>query len=152
MATERKVNHFDELAHEARSVSDSWIQRLESGIFGINGHLDEDVERQNTGGLLLAAPLVDLYLKEIGTAFLSKLQRPRFTGLLVSKPILIPWSVMTCIVKLIISYGRPKELGEDKGSTCLTTLKKNGHKTNGNCHNYARSHVPKRSGIHCDLA
>ena len=91
-------------------------------------YIDEDVEKQNTGGLLLAAPLVDLYLKEIGTAILTKLQRPRLTGLLVSKPILIPWSVMTCIVKLIISYGRPKELGEDKGSKCLTTLKKNGHK------------------------
>ena len=72
--------------------------------------------------MVLVAPMVDLYSKEIGRGFLNKLGRGRNTGLQPPLTILLPWQVFTHLSKLICKYGGCCECKDKKNKEKLFTI------------------------------
>ena len=83
--------------------------------------LNADIERATTS-VVLVAPMVDLYSKEIGRGFLNNLGRGRNTGLQPPLTILLPWQVFTHLSKLRCKYGGCCECKDKKNKEKLFTI------------------------------
>ena len=87
-----EVVWYNELADENQAHPD----------YSMGGELDGSLEKIVGNHLLLAGPLIDFYLTEIGTAFLEKLRRSHLTGAVppvtTSMPIQIWDYLCTCLL------------------------------------------------------
>ena len=63
------------------------------------------IERKTHSNLVVSGPMVDVYIKELGSMMLIRLSKGRLTGIQQSSTILIPWQVYVNIIKLIKGYG-----------------------------------------------
>ena len=67
--------------------------------------LDGQLESSLGNRLLLAGPITDDFLKEIGLKIQAKLSRGKLTGLLPQVKIFIPPSILSKVVALCVGYG-----------------------------------------------
>ena len=108
MAVERTTSYWNGLELKIQNLKDQWesvVDKEPEDLFSMGLHLDASLERKCSGGLKLAGPLVDHYIKEIGGGMLNKLRRGKSTGIQTTNKISIPWQIMTNLMKLIKGYG-----------------------------------------------
>lgn len=67
--------------------------------------LDGQLESSLGNRLLLAGPITDDFLKEIGLRIQAKLSRGKLTGLLPQVKIFIPPSILSKVLALCVGYG-----------------------------------------------
>ena len=74
--------------------------------YGMNGELDNEIEKLTGNHLILSGPCIDLYLEEIAKGITSKLsRRGNLTGLITPYEIFVPWQIMRYITGMCIGYG-----------------------------------------------
>ena len=78
---------------------------MEEEFYNCDGEFDATIERKTHSNLIVSGPMVDVYIKELGSMMLSRLSKGKFTGIQQSSTILIPWQVYVNIIKLIKGYG-----------------------------------------------
>ena len=85
MAAERTSSYWNNVQHKSQQVKDLWeiivSKEVEEDMFTMNSTFDYLVEKKCTGGLVLLAPMMDVFMKEIGQTFLNKLRRGKATNL-----------------------------------------------------------------------
>lgn len=89
--------------HERKWFADS--VRSDVTNYTMGGELNQEAEKITGNRLLLAGPLVDGYLKEIGRAIHAKLSRSNVTGLAAPITLFIPGQVMNYMSSLCANYG-----------------------------------------------
>ena len=107
MAVERTTSYWNGLELKIQNLKDergSVVDEEHEDLFSMGLDLDASLERKCSGGLILAGPLADYYIKEIGGGILNKLQRRKSTGIQTTNKISIPWQIMTNLLKLIKGY------------------------------------------------
>ena len=82
--------------------------------YGMAGSLDSGLEKVLGNHLILAGPLSDGYLKEIGKAMYEKLTRGHLTGLVPPFTTFIPWQVFRYLSALVVGYGAHMKLPTGK--------------------------------------
>lgn len=124
MAVERDTKYWNSLELKSSAIEEIWkntVDEIQDDFLSMGGALDAQVERDTTR-MVLVAPMLDLYIKEIGIGFLSKLGRGRNTGLQPPRTILFPWHIFTHLLKLISRYGGSYELKERKNKEKFFTI------------------------------
>ena len=78
------------------SIEPKWIKSVRKARrkpnYGMS-HMDSQLEEVVGNKLELAGPLIDSYLKEIGSSLKCKLSRSKATGLVNPITLFIPWTV-----------------------------------------------------------
>ena len=124
MAAERNSKFWNSLELKADDIQKGWenvVEEIDGSFFTMDGILEEDVERETTR-IVIVAPMLDLYIKEIGQGFLSKLGRGRNTGYHSLAPILIPWQIFTSLLRLVKRYGGSYSFVQKKNKEKTFTL------------------------------
>ena len=114
--------------------------------YSMGSEMIADIEKVVGNHLALVGPMLDGYLKEIGSAMHSKLMSSHLPGLAPSIGIYLPWQIMRFVAAVPTSYGgdiKPiaprKSRGNDKGKLIIflekeetaTTKKLNPPRFNG---------------------
>ena len=89
------------------SIEPKWIKSVRKARrkpnYGMS-HMDSQLEEVVGNKLELAGPLIDSYLKEIGSSLKCKLSRSKATGLVNPITLFIPWTVFRHIMTLARGY------------------------------------------------
>ena len=126
MTEERNSSSWNLLVLKSQVCQSEWknfVSNVEDSFFNLAENLDENIERATATDVVVAGPMIYLYLKDIGQCMFSKLGRGRNTGLHSSVHILLPWQIFTCLIKLIMKYGVSTE-----GATCNVKIRNNKEK------------------------
>ena len=81
---EKKLHH----------VEKEWVgclEELDEEFYNCYGEFDATIERETHSNLIVSGPMVDVYIKELGSMTLIRLSKGRLTGIQQSSTILIPW-------------------------------------------------------------
>ena len=81
------------------------LLRKKEDYYSYDGNLDSAAEKHSNASLVVAGPMIDVYLKELGCQILHKLSRSKVTGIVQTSSTLIPWQIMVYILRLVKSYG-----------------------------------------------
>ena len=108
MSKERGNNFWFEGELRVGTCESRWTKEIiDSGntekFFG-GDEMNATVERDIGYHLLLAGPMVDGFLKEIGKIFPSKLAKGKMRGLAPTASMFIPWGIMKNIINLMKAY------------------------------------------------
>jgi hypothetical protein len=119
MSAERNTNFWVQEELRLGTFEGRWAREVVAISQKNYGGDDMDGKTEKLFGnrLVLAGPMIDGYLKEIGSAMLRKLVRSKLTGLAPPVTMYIPWGVMKLIAGLCTCYGsdiKPVE-GRKKG-------------------------------------
>ena len=107
MASTRESCPWFELELKLHMVNDQWEDVINSDekFYSLDGALNPTIEREANTRLIVAGPMLDTYIKELGSIIINILSRGKGTGIQKTKSILIPWQVMVNLMKLIKRYG-----------------------------------------------
>lgn len=86
--------------------------------------LDGVLEERSQNKLEIVGPVVDSFLKHMGTVIYSKLSRSKNTGLMPPFNVFVPWEIFRHIFVLVMGYG-----GNNKTSQRSIELTIDKHKT-----------------------
>ena len=89
---------------EAKWYSDS-EHKEDRKDYSMHGSLDGELEKVVGSHLLLAGPLIDSYLWEIGKACLEKLRRSHLTGLAPPVVMFMPTQIFNYFSTMCVGYG-----------------------------------------------
>lgn len=107
MASTRESCPWFELELNLHMVNDEWkdIIDLDNDFYSLGGALNPTIERETNTQLIVAGPMLDTYIKELGSMMVNILSRGKATGIQQTKNILIPWQVMVILMKMVKRYG-----------------------------------------------
>ena len=78
MASAREDNHWFKIEHKLNGVKDAWddvVDQEDDDYFSFGGKLKGTVEKVCNASLILAGPMIETYIKELGSLILNKLSR-----------------------------------------------------------------------------
>ena len=93
--------------HELSTFETGWYKEKVnqcSADYSMGGKLENNLERTIGNHLVLAGPVMDSYLEEIGKGIHAKLSRGKLTGLAPPLTIFIPWQIMRHLAGLCTGY------------------------------------------------
>ena len=93
-----------QLHHVEKKWGES-LDEFDDEYFNFDGEFDATIERKTHSSLIVSGPMVDVYIRELGSMMLSRLSRGKITGIQQTSTILIPSQIFVNIVKLIKGYG-----------------------------------------------
>lgn len=99
---------------QQKDENDSTGNKEDRKDYSMGGSLDGELERVVGNHVLLAGPLIDFYLLEIGKAFLEKLRRSHLTGLVPPVITHMPIQVFNFLSTLCVGYGADIKRTEKK--------------------------------------
>ena len=108
MSSERNATFWMPNQHKVSGFESQWYKEVVSKDkrdYSMDGELKGDCEKVVGNHLLLAGPIIDGYLQEIGLAISAKLSRGSLTGLAPPVTIFLPKQVMGMLASLCCSYG-----------------------------------------------
>ena len=104
----REDCHWFDFELQLHHVQDAWetvTEKKEEQFYSYDCELDSKVEKKVNTQLIVSGPMIDVYLKELGSQILHKLYREKTTGIVQTNSLLIPWQVWVNIMRLIKLYG-----------------------------------------------
>lgn len=107
LSRERKLKSLEVewCRREQNDENDSTGNKEDRKDYSMGGTLDGELERVVGNHVLLAGPLIDFYLLEIGKAFLEKLRRSHLTELVPPVITPMPIQVFNSLSTLCVGYG-----------------------------------------------
>ena len=91
-SSERGADFFKKLELQSKILQSEWKKYVDEqddeSIFGMTV-LNASLEKRWASGLILVAPMIDLYIKELGRMMLNKLGRGKNTGIHASSKVVI---------------------------------------------------------------
>ena len=104
----REDNSWFKLELKLHNVQDTWnniVDEEGDEYFSFGGQLNGDVEKNSNASLAVMGPMVETYIKELGSQLFHKLSRSKITGIVETSPFLIPWQVMVQLMRMVKGYG-----------------------------------------------
>lgn len=129
MSSERNGKFWIHNELKLSSFEARWFQKLNeeedrtmttTPDYSMNGVLDRELERTLGNRVVLAGPMVDTYLKEIGCLMSSRLSRSKVTGICGPVTIMIPWQIFRTMMGVIIGYKADTKYISGKKKGCTT--------------------------------
>ena len=124
MSSVRETCHWFELENKLHHVSKEWQEVTDLGdeFYSYDGILDASAEKDTHSNLIVCGPMLDTYIKELGSLMLNKLSRGKVTGITQSPSLLLPWQVMVNFIKLAKRYGAKVEAETKKDKEKKITI------------------------------
>lgn len=122
MATERSENFWNPVELKTSSFSLSKEINNLNIDFGINGSLDDNLEKSIGCEIAVIGPMLDGFIRKIGKCFSNKLSRSNCTGIQSNAHLYFPWQVFARLVKLSRGYGATISTTRGKKSIKIVTV------------------------------
>lgn len=142
MSSERETCHWYELELKLHHVRKEWKEATYLGdtFYSLDGALDPSAEKDTHSNLMVSGPILDTYIKELGSFMLNKLSRGKVTGITQSPSLLLPWQAMVNVIKLAKRYGAEVQAETKKNKEKKITITITSDECSGNIWH------PKRCG------